>query len=222
MGIELDLLETSDGELIVFHDTTTGRMTDADADVAGATLEQLKVLRLLGSEAEIPTLAEVLALVAGRTPLLLEIKPASRPGDVCGKVRDAISRYEGDLAVMSFDPRIVRWFGKHSPATLRVQLSGRFDDRDAPRSRLLRMLLRSMVLNAITRPSAIAYDIRGAPSVPLAVWSRLRRCPLLFWTVKSAADLARARELGGNVIAEGEAIDLLGLPPAAAATDDLR
>jgi glycerophosphoryl diester phosphodiesterase len=213
MGIELDVLQTADGELVVFHDATTARLTGRNLEVRESPLWQLKALRLKGTDERIPTLTEVLELVAGRVPLLIEIKPPVTAREVCRKVLETLDGYDGDLAIQSFDPRVIVWLRKHAPAMLRVQLATRSEGGDARVPWAVRVLLGSMAMNAISRPSAIAYDIRAAPSLALAYWRRAFNCPVLFWTVKSGHDLDRAHRLGGNVI-----VDFMYF----AAADDLR
>jgi glycerophosphoryl diester phosphodiesterase len=202
MGIELDVKQAGGGELIVFHDSTTTRLTTADLDVQTSSLTELKALRLKGSDERIPTLGEVLALVRGRVPLLIEIKPVVNPHEVCSRVLETLRDYDGDLAVQSFDPRIILWFRRNSPQMLRVQLATRSDSDDVALPWLVRLLLRTMAMNLISRPSAIAYDIRTAPSFALSCWRRAFNCPVLFWTVKTSRDLDRAHRLRGNVIVD--------------------
>ncbi len=225
MAIELDVLRTADGALVVFHDLTTSRLTGVDLDVQESSLAQLKALHLNGSDERIPTLGEVLELVDRRVPVLIEIKPTAKPHDVCRRVLDSMRAYQGDLAVQSFDPRVILWFRRHAPEMLRVQLATRLRNIEAPRSRLVRVLLSTMVLNAISRPSAIGYDISAAPSLALTCWRRAFSCPVLFWTVKSNQDLDRAYRLRGNVIVDFKyfaADEDLRVPAAGASTQTQR
>ena len=73
-GIEIDVQGTADGQAVVFHDDDLDRLTDATGPVRARTAQELAALRLKGCDETIPSLAEVLALVAGRAPLLIEIK----------------------------------------------------------------------------------------------------------------------------------------------------
>jgi hypothetical protein len=76
-GIEIDLQGSADGEAMVFHDDTLDRLTAATGPVAPAPPPTWRDRAERRRRDGIPTLAEVLALVAGRVPLLIEIKDQS-------------------------------------------------------------------------------------------------------------------------------------------------
>ncbi|MEL7117196.1 MAG: glycerophosphodiester phosphodiesterase family protein, partial [Pseudomonadota bacterium] len=111
-GIELDLQLSRDGVAMVFHDETLDRLTDTTGPVADRTAAALGQIRIAGTDQTIPTLADVLDLVGGAAPLLIELKDQDGAlGDVGGTLEAATARtlesYNGDVALMSFNPNSV-------------------------------------------------------------------------------------------------------------------
>jgi len=201
LGIECDVQETADGEAAVFHDWTLERLTGETGAVAQRKLGDLQQIALTGSVDTIPALCDLLALVAGRAPLLIEIKarPDRPVAALCHAVHRAFAGYPGDHAVMSFDPRVGRWFARHAPGTVRglvVSEAGSRGWRGTWRRR--RALWRA-------RPDFLACDARDLPS-GFAARGRARGLPVLTWTVSDRALLARARDHADAVIAEGEGL----------------
>ena len=130
-GIECDVHKSSDGHPIVFHDETLQRMTGQRGRLADHSAAQLGAMPLGGSADTIPTLRQLLDLVNGQVPLLIELKaPDNRPiGALCLAVRRVLEGYRGPYGVMSFDPRIVRWYDVHSPHVVRGLVISEQDDK---------------------------------------------------------------------------------------------
>ncbi len=184
-AIELDVQSLSDGEIAVFHDDNLQRMTGADQPVSSADARIIKDFRLLGTDQGIPLLAEVLDLVRGAVPLLIEIKNNGAPGVLEENLHRALVRYQGPYAIQSFNPLSVRWFGLHAPEVCRGQLS-----KD------------SLSFMHISDPCFIAYDIRRMPNPELQAL-REQGIPVLGWTVSSLEEYHRVRPWCDNVIFEG-------------------
>ena len=200
-AMELDVHVSRDNRLVVTHDADTTRLTDVTRRVADATVAELQQLRLAGTSERIPTLEQVFEVVAGRTPVLIELKPGT-PGRLIGPlVVAALDAYDGPVAVMSFDPRIVRWFAVNAPGIRRGQLGGAATGTGV--NAMAMLLLRLMPLNGLARPHFIAYDVRAAADPTLALWRRTLAVPVLVWTVRTQADLQAARLIRANVIFEG-------------------
>ncbi len=121
MGIELDVHRAGDGRPVVFHDWTLERLTGESGPLAGRTSVELGAIGLTGSDQTIPSLRQVLALVGGRAALLIEVKSRreTRIAPLCMTVRRELEGYRGPHAVIGFDPRVIRWFSRHSPQTPR-------------------------------------------------------------------------------------------------------
>ena len=180
-GIECDVQRSADGQPVVFHDWDLDRLTDAEGPVRTRSLVDLAQLDLMESGERIPSLRDFLGMVRDRVPVLIEIKSRRdhRVGGLCLAVRRVLEGYRGLHAVMSFDPRVSRWFAAHSPHTLRGLVLSEENGRSFP-GRLRRHLA---LWHA--RPDFLAYDVRDLPS-SFAASQRGRGMPVLTWTVRSA------------------------------------
>jgi len=204
-GIECDVRLSADGVAMVFHDATLERLTHAQGPLTAQPAAVLRRIPLAGTRDTITSLAEVLVLVDGRVPLLIEVKRdgGAKAAALCAGVALALAGYHGPHAVMSFDPRVPAWFARHHPATPRG-LVMRNADTPGPMGPLLRHLALWRA-----RPDFCALDIADLPS-HFAARQRAAGIRLASWTVNSPELLARARACVDAVIAEGA-----GLPEAA-------
>jgi glycerophosphoryl diester phosphodiesterase len=197
-GIELDVRISGDKQAMVFHDEELGRVAEDEGFLRGRSAAELARIRLRDSAETIPTLPQVLALVAGRAPLLIEVKAPDRAAAALAlAVADALDDYVGPVAVMSFNPEVGHWFARHAPKWLRglvVTEKGR-----KWRGGLVRRL-------ALWRSKAdfLAYDIRDLPS-RFAEAQRREGLRVLTWTVRSLADRARAAQHADQIIYEDPA-----------------
>src|SRR5205085_9854413 len=165
--------------------------------VRGRTAAELARIRLRDSDETIPSLPEILALIAGRAPLLIEAKSPNREvSALCRAVSDALKGYIGPVAVMSFNPEVGRWFARHDPARLRGLV---VTEKGKPwRGGLKRRL-------SLWRSKAdfLAYDIRDFPS-RFAESARRKGLKVTTWTVRTMAERARAAEHADQIIYEIE------------------
>ena len=111
-AIELDVRPIDDGTVVVFHDDKLTRMTNRDGYVCNLSKEELDTIRLKNSDEKIPTFKEVLDFVAGRTPILIEIKNESQVGALEQSTLDLLASYNGEYAVQSFNPYSIEFFKK--------------------------------------------------------------------------------------------------------------
>ena len=167
-GIELDVQLSKDGYVVVFHDDTLERVCGVPERVSELSFAELRRLRLCGSDEPIPLFTDVLDLVAGRVPIICELKTGKRNRELCRKTYNYISHYTGDICVESFDPTIVAWFRFHARELLRGQLAAPAEDY-REQSPLTAFLLSRTLLNVLSRPQFIAYKLGRRPlSVRLA------------------------------------------------------
>ena len=198
LGIECDIQRSRDGMAMVYHDWDFARLHGRAE--AGDTLdaEHWRALRYEGGDEGPFGLTDLLALAAGKVPLLIEIK--SRRGyDVersCEKVLEALSGYGGLHAVMSFDPRVSRWLRRHAPGTARGLVM-----REDQYGHTQRAWQRHLAL-WIARPDFMAYHVAALPNRFVASL-RAGGMPVLTWTVNSPETLAVARAHADAPIAEG-------------------
>jgi len=193
---------------MVFHDYTLDRLTGETGPVNARTAEALSRIVLTGSTDTIPTLRDVLAEVAGRVPLLLEIKDQSRVmGPVDGRLEQAVAEaltvYGGPVAVMSFNPASVIAFGDRAPDIPRGLTTGSYN---APEweplgpERLAR--LRALADVGPTGACFISHFHKDL-SDPAVAAVKARGLPILCWTIRSPQEEAAARAIADNVTFEG-------------------
>lgn len=205
VGVELDVHLSRDGVPIVIHDDDLMRMTGYAAKVSDLTVDRINGLSLLESGQRVPSLAQALRVIDGRVPLLIEIKNEGDVGALEDAVAEEIMDYEGNVAVMSFNPYSVARIAVKAPDVPRGQLSSRFKGEDLALYK--KFVLRHLFMNWKSRPDFVAYEISSVPSVTTFM-QRLRGRPLILWTSESPADTVRAVSLADNVIANPP-----GLPP---------
>ena len=166
-GVEFDVHLTKDDRLAVFHDDNLLRMCGKDKPLESLRYDELRKLRLGGTEEHIPLLSEVLAVVGGETPIILELKRGHNNRALCERTREMLQAYRGDVCIESFDPRIVRWWRKNAPDYLRGQLSCTAGKFGASTSKLQAFLLSNLLTNFLARPNFVAYGL--TPRKPLTV-----------------------------------------------------
>lgn len=197
-AIELDVQLLSDNTVVVFHDESLSRMTGNDGYIKFLNKEDLKVLKLAGSKEHIPTFEEVLKLVDGRTPLLIEIKNQFKVGKLEQKVIDMLKNYNGEFAIQSFNPFSLQYFKNHAPNFLRGQLSGYFKGEKL--AWIKKFLLKRMSFNKSTsEPNFISYD---ASTLPNRFVRKFKKLPLLAWTVRSKEEYLKVIKYCDNIIFE--------------------
>ncbi len=153
-GIELDVQLTKDDKVIVLHDKTLERACGVNIDVWQSDYRSLLQYGLFGTDEKIPLLTEVLSIVDGKTPILLELKTGPRIIDLCRKVLEILHFYEGAVCIESFDPRILYWFRKNAPSYFRGQLTAsrkQIDGREG-------VFLSRVLTNFLSRPDFIAHS----------------------------------------------------------------
>ena len=199
-AIELDIHILSDSNVVVFHDENTNRMTGIDGQLTTLDSKQIQRIRLMDSEQRIPLLNEVLDLVRGCVPLLIEIKSTGKVGRLEKSLVHALEGYSGPFAVQSFDPYSLKWMRINSGPVERGQLSGDFRHQKLPPHK--GFLRRHLLMNWVSRPTFIAYDIRCMPN---RATSRQRKkgLPILGWTARSLEEYEGALRWCDNVLFEG-------------------
>jgi len=202
-GIELDVHLTSDGKLIVFHDDDTSRMCGEKLIPEKETSARLKELSLLGTEEKIPSFGEVLSLVAGRVPLIVEIKGTSTDTAVCAATAETLDRYSGEYCIESFNPVYVGWWKKNRPSVVRGQLSCKMPKQKGIVNKLEYFALGNMLLNFISRPDFIAYDHNGSGRIAFRLARAFGGVPVA-WTVRNKAELEKAKKRFVSFIFENE------------------
>ena len=199
-GVELDVQLTRDKLLVVFHDDTLLRACQLNARVDAYTYEELRGMSLFGTNHRIPLFADVLAVIDGRIPMIVELKSGGDWVGNCESTLAHLQAYKGAYCVESFDPHIVRWFRVNAPDILRGQLSEayRFSRKAAPWYETL--IMSRVLTNRLTKPHFIAYRIGPkCLSVRAAEWlGAMRVC----WTARPEDDWLRLKGENDCVIFE--------------------
>lgn len=195
-AIELDVRLSSDGELVVFHDDTLERVTGAVGRVDSRTAAELSKINLSGTSDTVPTLREVLDLVGGRVPLLVEIKEAVFKYGVTEKTARVLADYDGEYVIESFNPLAVARYRKLVPSAVCGLLCDNYF-KDKNMRTLTNFIAQNMMLNCVCRPDFIAYDHREWKNAPLTLIRRLfPKTPLLCWTLRSKDEEKAAEQHG--------------------------
>ncbi len=199
-NIEIDVHLSSDGHLVVFHDDNLKRVCGVDKKVAKCTLEELRTMRLKGTENTIPTFDEFLTLVDGKVGILCEIKGLN-PYDnrISAAVCERLKTYVGKIALQSFNYGAVRYCRRHTDLPC-GQLCTWQNPSTTGRSHLTDFMGK-LWINKLSKPHFIAYDVRDLEDNPYIVKAR-KSLPVITWTVDSAEKLARAEKYADNIIFE--------------------
>lgn len=202
VGIELDVQLTKDGRLVVFHDADLERLMGDKRRVSDLTFEELRGFRLPDGS-RVPSFAEVLDLVNGRVPLLVELKNGKRLNELCRKTYEHLCAYEGRYIVESFQPLILLWFRLHARNIIRGQLVAAWEEYIEDYGEFLATVLTNLVCNVLARPDFVAYDLSGEARFGLRMQKKLFHTPLAVWTVKQKADFDAAIQRNEMPIFEG-------------------
>lgn len=206
-GIEIDLQLSRDGQAMVFHDYDLKRLTAAAGPVRQRTAEELGAIALRGGAEGIPDFAGILAHVAGRVPLLVELKDQEgRMGPTDGSLERAaaacLAGYAGPVAVMSFNPHMIARMADLAPQVPRGLVTCGYTAADWPMlPEGVRDRLRAIPDYATTGSVFVSHDIADLERPRLAEL-RAEGTTLLCWTVRSPEAEARARRVADNITFE--------------------
>ncbi|HFI0394431.1 TPA: glycerophosphodiester phosphodiesterase family protein [Streptococcus suis] len=199
-GIEFDIRLSKDGQLVVFHDETLKRTSGIDRNIEELTYEDLLTYSLFNSQERIPLLSQVLLEVAGRVPLIVELKSEGMDvADLCRRTIAELDVYEGLFMVESFNPLVVAYFRKHRPTYIRGQLSGNLGDRKG----IIYIAVRYLLSNVLARPDFVAYDHLYQNNLSLNLLKSVFGIPLVCYTVKSPEEYEKNKSMFDLQIFEG-------------------
>ena len=193
-GIEMDIQLTKDKVPVVIHDYTLKRVCKKDVRVDSLTLKELRQYTVCKSKEKIPKLAEVLKLVDGRVPLIVEFKVEATDLSLCEIAPPMLDQYKGVWCMESFNPLCVRWYKKNRPGVMRGQLSDHFVKSGEKGNRILFWLLKGLFFNFLTKPDFIAYNHHYPNTWSLVIDKVVYRIPTFAWTIRSQEELEAARK----------------------------
>jgi glycerophosphoryl diester phosphodiesterase len=206
-GIELDVQGTADAGAVVFHDYALDRLTSATGAVRLKSASELAGIRLTGGDEGVPSLSEFLELVAGRVPILLEIKDqdgalGANVGGLEAAVAVAIDGYDGDVAVMSFNPHSVATMQDLSPERPRGLVTGALPSERwaVPET----VLARLREIPDYTRTGSVFISHQASDlDRPRVAELKHGGATVVCWTVRSPEEELAARKVADNVTFEG-------------------
>lgn len=207
-GMEIDLQASADGVAMVFHDAHLDRLTNAKGPVSERSARALSAICLRGTSEGIPTLREVLALVAGRAPLLIEVKDQSQSfGPVAARleadIAAALAGYEGPVAVMSFNPHSMAAMARLAPDIPRGLVTCAFAPEDWPGTDPACLAeLASISEFDRTGASFISHDWRALDMSAVAAL-KARGVPVLCWTIRGPMQEKQAQRVADTITFEG-------------------
>ncbi|MCD8118363.1 MAG: glycerophosphodiester phosphodiesterase [Lachnospiraceae bacterium] len=200
-GIELDVQLARDGHVVVAHDMHLKRNCGIEKNICQATYGELQQYPVFGSDQRIPLFEDVLKLVDGRVPLIVEYKSEFSVRELCRKTDALLQKYTGVYCIESFDPRVLLWYRANRPKICRGQLS--FNYQKEKKYEPPYFAMRHLLTDIFTAPDFIAYDCTDKKAVSLVLCRKLYRCPAFAWTVKSAEELKEVRPYFDYFIFEG-------------------
>jgi glycerophosphoryl diester phosphodiesterase len=207
-GIECDVQITGDGEAVVFHDYDLDRLTGASGRVDHHKATELKGITLTGSSAAdgIKTLSDMLDLVGGRVPIVVEIK-SRFDGDLrlARRVSEVLGQYNHAVCVESFDPRIMAALRMMLPDHPRgIVAMAKYDYPDyatvpADEKRAMANLLH---FNEV-QPDFLSWSIKDLPHCGPYLCRSALGLPVSAWTVRTSEDVAQCSIHADQMVFEG-------------------
>jgi glycerophosphoryl diester phosphodiesterase len=205
-GIECDIQLTADGEAMVHHDDALGRLTEGSAALLGMTAAELKAVRFTDTSERMMSLGDLCALVAGRVPLVIEVK-SHFDGDrkLVARMAEVLASYRGPVVGMSFDPDQVLALRELMPELPRGIIAERsYEAADWPEASPAQREGMLHLRHAFrTRPHFVAYWIDELPAPAPWIARHIFGLPLLTWTVRTPEQRERAARHSDQMIFEG-------------------
>ena len=198
-GIELDVHTTTDGVAVVHHDDSLMRLCGVDKMIEQCSYDEIKDVKLPDGS-RLPLFSEVLALVDGRVPLIVELKCTKTDTRVADVAAHELEKYGGEYCIESFDPIVVKRYKKLRRGVMCGQLAGRtYESGDSFKRKVTKFLAENMIFNVISRPDFVAYQFEYRHNLS-CVLCRLFGAESAYWTIKNQSDCAVTRKAGAAAI----------------------
>jgi glycerophosphoryl diester phosphodiesterase len=203
-AIEVDVQLSGDGEAMVFHDRILDRLTEETGSVSDFTAAELNKIAYANGKDTIPTLVQVLDLVAGRTGLVVEVKSRwTGDTELVQRTAQCLASYASNAAVMSFDPVQIAWLAHETPDVIRGMVADGATQDDYPWLPLsTRLSLREFRHADVTQPDFLSLDKHWLPCSVSRSY-RKTRTPMICWTIRSEQEASDALRWCDQVTFEG-------------------
>jgi glycerophosphoryl diester phosphodiesterase len=205
-AIECDIQLTADGEAMVHHDDALGRLTEGSGALLGKTSAELKQVAFKDTPEKMMSLGDLCALVAGRVPLVIEVK-SHFDGDrkLVARMAEVLASYDGPAVGMSFDPDQVMALRELLPTRPRgIIAEQEYTAADWPDATPVQRRGMLHLRHAFrTRPHFVAWWVDELPAAAPWIARNIFGCPLLTWTVHTPEQRAIAARHADQMIFEG-------------------
>lgn len=182
---------STDGKLVVFHDDDLSRICGRPEAVEVLPSKELQRCRLQDTTETIPLFSEVLSLVDGQVPLLIELKIPKSSLSICEKTWEALKNYNGPYMVQSFNTLGIWWFRRHAPHVLRGQLSSNLTADNLPEPWILSFIVKHLLGNVLGRPDFISYKLADLPRFEVWFLKHILHLPIAVWTLRTPDTLKK-------------------------------
>lgn len=198
-AIELDLQLSKDDVVMVFHDDSLDRMCGVRGGIKDYTYEELQKFNLGKTKYKIPTFKEVLEIVDGKVPMVVELKTIKEKNALLPiKMYELLKEYKGKYVVQSFDPKLMKAVRLAYPNILRGQLV--YDMHDAKQNAMVRFLVAHLYTNVLSKPDYINSDFNHKPLM-LRIFKK-RGGEVICYTARTIEEYNEAFKFFDNVIFE--------------------
>lgn len=203
-GMELDVHLLADGNLAVIHDASLLRTAGVDVMIESLTTQELANYRLEGTDQTIPTFAQVLELLDGKVPLIVELKPENgNHAELTRTVCDILSAYGGLYCIESFDPRCIRWLKKNRPEIVRGQLAHNSLRENGKVPYILRFVMTNLLSNFWNVPDFVAYRYCDRDRLSVRIARKFWKIQGVSWTLRTQEEFDTAVQENWIPIFEG-------------------
>ena len=199
-AIEIDVQLTKDKIPVVFHDDNLHRLTGIKKRVTGVKYQDLDKLRIGETGSKIPTFKELLEFVAGRVPILVEIKRNKGSKGIERLVVDMLQKYTGEFAIQSFNPIAIRKVRKFDPTMYCGLLSSKLSEMKM--LRIKKAAVKNARLFFMAKPDFVSFEINSFPNERVKKFREEFQLPIIGWTIKTKDDIVRAKEFCDGIIFE--------------------
>lgn len=195
--IELDVRLTKDKKLVVFHDGNLKRVCGVNKRVKDLTYRELLKYNLFDTTLKVPLFSDVIKIVNGRVPILIETKYHNRYGVLEKILINELSNYKGLYAIQSFYPMSLLWLKRNTKDIPIGLLSSNFKN---DLNRLKSIIGKTLILDLFFKTDFISYDVKGLPNNYLSYKRNKKK--IVIWTIKNKKDYDLARQYTDSLICE--------------------